>query len=622
MKLWTISGVIGVALSAVISAADVQYSVIAFPQPGQSVSVSVGGQDHPLKASQQHPNLFTGTAPAADTYRYSVNNQPEAAQRTLAKGATSTGNEFFNRSRTVYDVPALPQAYNPIYPPLFTGMNRSNEVATIIMQVNATALGAFNKNPAEKLPDAQITNLAYISNQEFYSFTGAALATSGQSTKEFSKQSWSIDLGKFSTTKKKDLLFGRSSLKLRAEETDPTFAREKLMLDCLAAAGGATLSGHWVRVIINNEPYGLFLLMDDISTHFIDNVLHGGDWAYAYTGVTYKGNALSPEQEGNLAYLGEDASLYSADLYKLADKGEDKTVNKTNSQGPLVEFTRTLSKIDPKQATDAQHTGDLSKLLDPNHLMIHMALNFLGGSWDGLWIQASNYYLSQDLKSKQWAMITYDFDETFGSGEESQPLMTVAYTNYSRPDSKRPLIDAILQSPYYNQQFQDVLKTIVKRFFKPSVINPRLQAWTAMLKEDIAWTRAIPGRSPGTKTSWTVQDFVTNMNTTSQGTIGVADWVKQRSAATAQQLKFDDKDDLPALGPYTGGSRLDANGNVVAANGQTNVSPSAGGSSPNNNNNNGATTANGDQAKNGATSFFAPSMASAAIAILAMAALF
>lgn len=61
-------------------------------------------------------------------------------------------------------------------------------------------------------------------------------------------------------------------------------SREKLVLDMLAAAGGATLSGSWTRVFINNEAYGLFLLMDDASTHFIDNILHGGDWKSPNTG--------------------------------------------------------------------------------------------------------------------------------------------------------------------------------------------------------------------------------------------------------------------------------------------------------------------------------------------------
>jgi hypothetical protein len=115
MKLLT-----GLALvaSAVYAVADVQYSVVAFPAAGQSVSVSVGGQQHPLTNSQQYPNLFTGSAPSGSTYQYvltGTNGTPESTTRTLATGTTNTGNEFFNRTQTVYQVPGLPQAFNPIY---------------------------------------------------------------------------------------------------------------------------------------------------------------------------------------------------------------------------------------------------------------------------------------------------------------------------------------------------------------------------------------------------------------------------------------------------------------------------------------------------------------------------
>lgn len=57
------------------------------------------------------------------------------------------------------------------------------------------------------------------------------------------------------------------------------------MLDCLAAAGGATLSGSFVRLYINDQPFGLYLLTDDASTHLIDNILHGGDWKSTATGM-------------------------------------------------------------------------------------------------------------------------------------------------------------------------------------------------------------------------------------------------------------------------------------------------------------------------------------------------
>lgn len=106
-----------------------------------------------------------------------------------------------------------------------TNMNISNEIATIIMSVNATALDGFNKAPLEEQDDARVTEITYINSKEVYTFQNAGLSTSGQSTKDFSKQSWAVDLGKYnknSTTN--NLLFGRSSIKLRAEETDATFA--------------------------------------------------------------------------------------------------------------------------------------------------------------------------------------------------------------------------------------------------------------------------------------------------------------------------------------------------------------------------------------------------------------
>jgi hypothetical protein len=115
MKLVTGLAVIA---SAIYVAADVQYSVVAFPSGGQSVSVSVGGQQYPLTNSPQYPNLYSGSAPSGSSYQYVLtgsNAGPETTTRTLASGASSTGNEFFNRTQTVYSVPGLPQAFNPIY---------------------------------------------------------------------------------------------------------------------------------------------------------------------------------------------------------------------------------------------------------------------------------------------------------------------------------------------------------------------------------------------------------------------------------------------------------------------------------------------------------------------------
>lgn len=121
MKLLTITtSFVGIAI-ALVNAADVTYSVIAFPSANENVGVSVGNQDYPLQKSQQNDNLFTGTAPYGAEYKYTIitpnGNKPENTTRHLVdESITTTGNEFFGRSKTVYDIPVLPRAFNPIYP--------------------------------------------------------------------------------------------------------------------------------------------------------------------------------------------------------------------------------------------------------------------------------------------------------------------------------------------------------------------------------------------------------------------------------------------------------------------------------------------------------------------------
>jgi spore coat protein CotH len=209
-----------------------------------------------------------------------------------------------------------------------------------------------------------------------------------------------------------------------------------------------------------------------------------------------------------------------------------------------------------------------------------------------VWYQASNYYLNQDMKTNQWVMISYDFDETFGNGAE-KGRDSVAYQNYSRPG------------------FENILKTLVKRFFNPRVIQPRLEAWATLLKEDIEWDYSIPGHSPGDKNTYTVQNFLKNLNTTdSQADMeGINQWITTRAKTLTQQLNFNDNDDLPALGPYKQGSRLDASGNVVPNDGSS-VSP--GGSSGSSNGGDGK----GDGDSSGAASLTISSLLLSAMVVI------
>ena len=104
-------------------------------------------------------------------------------------------------------------------------MNRSNEVATVILRVaNTTGLDALLKNPKADIKDIQVDQFTYIASNEVHSYAGVGFSTSGQSTKEFAKQSYKLELNKFVNKTEKDLIYGRTVVKLRAEETDMTMA--------------------------------------------------------------------------------------------------------------------------------------------------------------------------------------------------------------------------------------------------------------------------------------------------------------------------------------------------------------------------------------------------------------
>lgn len=164
--------------------------------------------------------------------------------------------------------------------------------------------------------------------------------------------------------------------------------------------------------------------------------------------------------------------------------------------------------------------------------------------------------MNQDPTRNQWTLISYDFDETFGTGAPSH-FVSTTWQNFTRPGSQRPLVDALLKSPYWTSEFETMLRTIVKRLFKLSVLEPRLEAWRVMLRDDVVFDLGLNRTSPGLQTSWTPWNFEHNINATDGQNLGVAEWIRLRSEAVQQQLQFTDVDDLPPLGPYTGGRQWD-----------------------------------------------------------------
>lgn len=105
----------------------------------------------------------------------------------------------------------------------FTNMNQSNEVATVLLEANATAVQEILGDPKGDHEYARVDRMTYISNKEIFTFTGAGFRNSGQSSKEFTRQSFKVKLNEYKAQgEENQLLYGRTTIKLRSEPADPT----------------------------------------------------------------------------------------------------------------------------------------------------------------------------------------------------------------------------------------------------------------------------------------------------------------------------------------------------------------------------------------------------------------
>ncbi|KAF9285839.1 hypothetical protein BGZ68_003539, partial [Mortierella alpina] len=187
----------------------------------------------------------------------------EAFKRKLSDpAATTTPNEFFERQTTVWDLPRIPYTYLATYPSN-TKAFRSEQIATIHVTAPAALVAALFANPM----DAQDGNadIRFISNDTVLSQKNVTFGLSGKSSREHAKQAFKL---KFDTAVGQSF-FHRPNIKLRSMVMDPTLIREMLYIDMLNSAGVATQQGAWVRLYINNEPYGVYLMVDDISGSFL-----------------------------------------------------------------------------------------------------------------------------------------------------------------------------------------------------------------------------------------------------------------------------------------------------------------------------------------------------------------
>ncbi|KAF9364996.1 hypothetical protein BGX34_011755 [Mortierella sp. NVP85] len=517
----------------------VTFNVIGYPSTtGGGFGVSINGAVTKLTTNETIFPVHTGSVPGTDgnvQYQYVELNsggttvKAETFTRKLNQTTdVRTDNEFFERPVTRHNIVRLPYSYMVTWPSKSKAF-KEDQIATIHLTGPVANVTQMNSQP-ESETEVRVA-FRFINAKTIYTQTNITLKTAGKSSKSFAKQAYKISFD----TDYNQTFFSRPNLKLRSMATEPSYMREKLYIDMLNSVGVPTQQGSYVRLYINNEAYGLYLMVDDIKRSFIKQTVYGGD-PTAIPGSLIQANAPSRAEAADLVWKGPTGASYNKENYISQNLGSNPA---TEPLTQLIAFMKDLLDFNP--TTTPNPVEYWTSRLDLDGFLRNMALEYLMGAFDNYWIGGSNYFIYYNAKlgSGKWQWIPTDFDGTFGNGADLDPAGS--YKTVYNMQIDHPLVSKlILNCPPINAMFVEVLKNIVSTTFKPEAMDPHIDSVHAMISEDAKWDLGLTRHSPGTdyKYDWAI-DFTGNLvNITKNMNGALKPWVATRAANISAELGF------------------------------------------------------------------------------------
>ncbi|KAF7728341.1 hypothetical protein EC973_006282 [Apophysomyces ossiformis] len=448
-----------------------------------------------LERSDMDPLLHVGYAPALRSYHYLqvYENGTVIDEESFTRPPLSApAHDFYGRTFTQRIKPkSLPEVFPRTYTPVDSGVAHPlDEIPTIHVKASEEDLRELYDNYLESF--AINVNMTHISGSELRQFENVKFQLGGQTSRLFEKFSFNFHISKDNPLS----LGGYRRFKLRACVTDPTFMREKLYYDILDAAGLPASQSSFIRLFINEEPLGLYGMIDHYKNPFLKNVFGQGK-KYKH-GVLYQGsmpeNPMAPGKlngGANLDYLGPTPSDYifgGETLYKISQEAS----RKDNGLQNLIEFMEFVKNPEVEAAEDLKDAWN--RRLDVDIFLKNIALEVLMGHVDGYLGQAHNYFLYHEPKEDRYIWITSDLDQTMGNSmiplrndSSTDPLAVLDRFDLLNQHRNRPLIKAVFLVPSFRERFDQILAQIHKTLYVQPVLLEHMHSIAEFIREDVIW---------------------------------------------------------------------------------------------------------------------------------------
>lgn len=314
---------------------------------------------------------------------------------------------------------------------------------------------------AAYLTDVYLAGDVEIDGQQL-PFCGVKFKGNSSYNNPSNKKSWKIDFNEYINGQNYN---GLKKLNLNNGFKDPTFMREKLMLDFLNYKGLPVPRCTYARVYLNNMYWGLYTAVEEIDKLYLQN--NFGD---------KKGNLFKGDPSGDLKWLGNTVSNYYS-KYEL----------KTNeTQNDWTDLLVLIDKINNTPAGSLEDT--LTEYFDLDTYYQTWAAHVLFSNLDSYLGSGHNYYLYHDSITNKFRFITWDVNEAFGNFNMGMNVAQIENMNIfftPMPSGNRPLHERLLQNNSAKQNLANALCEMIHFDFSIWSLEAKIDSLANAIRADV-----------------------------------------------------------------------------------------------------------------------------------------
>lgn len=392
----------------------------------------------------------------------------------------------------------------------------SNIVATIKIEI-APAFLDYILNPANAQSDSLFPARFIFQNENIAGDTlePVGFRLRGNTSRTSPKKSFKIDINEYVRGQK---FYGLEKLNVNGEHNDPAIMRSRLCWDLFNQAGVPGARTAYAAFYINNEYYGLYVIVEHYDENFILDRFGNND------GNLYK--CLYPAP---LTWRGPDQAAYKY-MRNSRERAYDLEINEAQDDyADLVSFINFLNNTN-----DADFSRELEARFNVRAFLKYLAHNTLLGSWDDYWYLQNNYYLYHNSATDKFEFIPYDYDNTYGIDWVNGDWGTRDIYNFGHPSEPRPLVARILNIPAYRNLYSFYIKQALSGVFTLAAHEPKFARWRALAEPWVQSDPYYPIQWQFTFASW--QE---SLDAAFGGHVeyGIRPFIQTRSASATQQLQ-------------------------------------------------------------------------------------